>query len=80
MDKTLNPLSPYNRRMWAGGELQWTQSPNSILQVGRRVRGVTRITSAEPKKLKTDGSMILAGLEKTYETDNGIALVDNRYD
>lgn len=77
-DKTVNPLPPFSRRMWAGGELEWSQDPSSLLRVGQTVKEVTRITSAEPKQLKSGGSMILAGLEKTFETEKGVALTDRR--
>lgn len=30
-DKTLNPLSPFTRRMWAGGTMEWKQFRMSIL-------------------------------------------------
>ena len=79
-DKTLNPLSPYTRRMWAGGTLEWKQFPAKLLRLGQTVTEITRITSAEAKTLKSGDSMILAGLEKTFETDNGVALVDKRYE
>lgn len=77
-DKTLNPLSPWTRRMWAGGELEWTQDPRMILRVGQTVRETTRVTSAQAKEMKAGGSLILAGLEKVFENEKGVALVDRR--
>ncbi|KAI8938184.1 hypothetical protein NX059_005849 [Plenodomus lindquistii] len=77
-DRTVNPLSPFSRRMWAGGELTWTQDPNSLLRIGQEVRETTRLLSAEPKKLKNGGEMLVVGVEKTFENDAGIALVDKR--
>jgi hydroxyacyl-ACP dehydratase HTD2-like protein with hotdog domain len=77
-DKTLNPLPPYTRRMWAGGTLEWKQFPAKLLRIGQIVTEITRITSAEAKENKSGDSLILAGLEKTFETDNGVALVDKR--
>lgn len=77
-DKTLNPLRPWTRRMWAGGELQWRQGSAELLRVGSTVTEITRIVSAEAKTMRNGDSMILAGLEKTYESDNGIGLVDKR--
>jgi len=46
-DKTLNPLAPWTRRMWAGGELQWQQGAAQLLRVGSTVTEITRIVSAE---------------------------------
>jgi hydroxyacyl-ACP dehydratase HTD2-like protein with hotdog domain len=77
-DRSVNPLSPYTRRMWAGGELQWTQDTNFLLRVGQEVRETTRLLSAEPKKLKSGGEMLLVGVEKTFENEKGVALVDKR--
>lgn len=77
-DRTVNPLSPYTRRMWAGGELTWAQDTNALLRVGQEVRETTRLLSAEPKRLKNGSEMLVVGVEKTFENDNGIALVDKR--
>lgn len=77
-DKTVNPLSPFTRRMWAGGELQWTQNESSLLRVGQEVQETTKLLSAEPKKLKSGGEMLVVGVEKVFENDKGVALVDKR--
>ncbi|KAH7409899.1 hypothetical protein DE146DRAFT_710389 [Phaeosphaeria sp. MPI-PUGE-AT-0046c] len=77
-DRTVNPLSPFTRRMWAGGELQWTQAPTSLLRVGQTVRETTHLTSAEPKTLKSGAQMLVVGVEKTFSNDSGVALVDKR--
>jgi hydroxyacyl-ACP dehydratase HTD2-like protein with hotdog domain len=76
-DRTVNPLRPFTRRMWAGGELQWTQGP-SLLRVGQTVQETTHMLSAEPKRLKSGDEMIVVGVEKTFENDNGVALLDRR--
>lgn len=77
-DKTLNPLAPWTRRMWAGGSFEWTQDPKRILRIGQKVKETTEITSAEEKTMKSGDSMILAGLVKTFENEHGVALVDRR--
>ncbi|KAF2730299.1 hypothetical protein EJ04DRAFT_555539 [Polyplosphaeria fusca] len=77
-DQTVNPLSPFTRRMWAGGELEWTQNPSSLLRVGQTVTETTRILSAVPKTLKSGSEMCVVGVEKTFTNDAGIALVDRR--
>jgi hydroxyacyl-ACP dehydratase HTD2-like protein with hotdog domain len=77
-DRTVNPISPYTRRMWAGGELTWTQDPNSLLRVGQVVQETTCLVSAEPKKLKSGSEMLVVGVSKTFENESGIALVDKR--
>jgi hydroxyacyl-ACP dehydratase HTD2-like protein with hotdog domain len=77
-DKSVNPLAPFTRRMWAGGELEWSQDPSQFLRVGQVVQETTNMLSAEPKKLKTGAEMLVVGVEKTYETEKGVALVDRR--
>jgi hydroxyacyl-ACP dehydratase HTD2-like protein with hotdog domain len=77
-DRTVNPLSPFTRRMWAGGELAWAQDRNALLRVGQEVKETTKLLSAEPKTLKNGGEMLLVGVEKTFSNDHGIALTDRR--
>jgi hydroxyacyl-ACP dehydratase HTD2-like protein with hotdog domain len=64
--------------MWAGGELNWTQDKNALLRVGQEVKETTKLISAEPKKLKSGGEMLVVGVEKTFSNDHGVALVDRR--
>ncbi|KAI4947253.1 hypothetical protein J4E91_006603 [Alternaria rosae] len=77
-DRTVNPLSPFTRRMWAGGELTWAQDKNALLRVGQEVKETTKLLSAEPKTLKNGGEMLLISVEKTFSNDHGIALTDRR--
>jgi hydroxyacyl-ACP dehydratase HTD2-like protein with hotdog domain len=77
-DRTVNPPSPFTRRMWAGGELTWSQSPDSMLRVGQEVTETTHLVSAEPKKLKSGGEMLVVGVEKTFANEKGVALTDKR--
>jgi hydroxyacyl-ACP dehydratase HTD2-like protein with hotdog domain len=77
-DRTVNPLSPFTRRMWAGGELTWSQEKDVLLRVGQEVEETTKLISAEPKKLKNGEDMLVVGVEKTFSNDHGIALVDTR--
>ena len=77
-DRTVNPLIPFTRRMWAGGELTWAQDRNALLRVGQEVKETTKLLSAEPKTLKNGGEMLLVSVEKTFSNDHGIALTDRR--
>jgi hydroxyacyl-ACP dehydratase HTD2-like protein with hotdog domain len=77
-DRTVNPLRPFTRRMWAGGELQWTQDESSLLRVGQEVQETTKMLSAETKKLRSGSEMLVVGVEKTFENERGVALVDRR--
>lgn len=78
-DRSANPLHPFTRRMWAGGDLQWSKDPERMLRVGQTVTETTRILSAEPKRTKAGNEMIVVGVEKHFENKNGIALVDKRF-
>ena len=59
--------------------MEWKQFPASLLRVGSTVTEITRMRSAEAKTNRNGEPLILAGLEKTFESDNGIALIDKRY-
>lgn len=77
-DRTVNPLSPFTRRMWAGGELTWNQDSNAMLRVGQEVTETTHLLSAEPKSLKSGDQMLVVGVEKTFSNASGVALTDRR--
>lgn len=77
-DKTVNPLAPFTRRMWAGGNLSWAQDPAKFLRVGQLVQETTTLSSAVSKRTKSGNEMLLVGVQKVYETGKGVALVDKR--
>ena len=77
-DRTVNPMSPFTRRMWAGGELQWTPDHSALLRIGQEVRETTHLLSAEPKKLKNGDEMLVIGVEKSFSNEHGTALIDRR--
>jgi hydroxyacyl-ACP dehydratase HTD2-like protein with hotdog domain len=77
-DRTVNPLALFTRRMWAGGKLTWSQDRTALLRVGQEVRETTKVLSAEPKKLKNGGEMLVVGVEKTFSNEHGVALTDRR--
>ncbi|GAM38534.1 Fat1 homolog [Talaromyces pinophilus] len=81
-DTSYNPSAPFTRRMWAGGEVRWPRNeagkPN-LLRVGQTVTETTRVISAEPKVVrKTGEEMIVVGVEKRFENEDGVAVVDRR--
>jgi hydroxyacyl-ACP dehydratase HTD2-like protein with hotdog domain len=77
-DRTVSPLAPFTRRMWGGGELKWTRESKALLRVGQKVRETTKLISAVPKTLNSGREMLVVGVEKTFENDYGIALIDQR--
>lgn len=65
--------------MWAGGELEWIQKDTGRLKVGQVVTETTKLLSAEGKKTRAGEEMVVVGVEKEYENEHGLALVDRRY-
>jgi hydroxyacyl-ACP dehydratase HTD2-like protein with hotdog domain len=77
-DTTFNPPSPFTRRMWAGGELEWIERGVTGLAVGQKVTETTRLLTAEGKKTRAGEEMVVVGVEKRYENEHGLALIDKR--
>ena len=77
-DTTFNPPSPFTRRMWAGGELEWIAEEGKELCVGQEVRETTRLVSSVGKKTRAGEEMVVVGVEKKFENEHGVALVDKR--
>ena len=81
-DASYNPDAPFTRRMWAGGEVVWPRGKNgevNLLRVGQEVRETTKLLSAEPKVIrKTGDEMIVVGVEKVFENEDGVAVIDRR--
>lgn len=65
--------------MWAGGELEWCDDAERGLSVGQEVVETTRLLSAVGKKTRAGEEMVVVGVEKTFENEHGVALVDKRY-
>jgi len=77
-DTTFNPPRPFTRRMWAGGELEWVGGETNRLRVGQEVKEATKLVSALGKRTKAGEDMVVVGVEKSYETKEGVALIDKR--
>lgn len=77
-DTTFNPPSPFTRRMWAGGEIEWVGGDNK-LRIGQEVTETTSLVSAKGKKDRLGGQMVIVGVEKKFRNENGVALIDRRY-
>jgi hydroxyacyl-ACP dehydratase HTD2-like protein with hotdog domain len=63
--------------MWAGGEIEWVGRANK-LRVGQEVTEITRLVSAKGKRNRSGEQMIVVGVEKKFQNDHGIALIDKR--
>jgi hydroxyacyl-ACP dehydratase HTD2-like protein with hotdog domain len=80
-DTTFNPPSPFTRRMWAGGELEWASGGSGGsggLKIGQEVVETTKLVSAVGKTTKAGEEMVVVGVRKEYENENGVVLVDKR--
>ncbi|EEH04078.1 conserved hypothetical protein [Histoplasma capsulatum G186AR] len=81
-DTSYNPEPPFTRRMWAGGEVRWPLGQDgkvNLLRVGQEVQETTRVLSAEAKVVKATGEeMVVVGVEKVFENEHGVAVVDRR--
>lgn len=76
-DKTYNAPSPFSRRMWAGGTMQWEKGGGG-LRVGDEVTEETKLLSATAKQSKNGGEMVLVEVEKKFSTQRGLGLTDRR--
>lgn len=78
-DTSFNPPGRFSRRMWAGGELEWTGGERGRLKIGNVVTERTKLVSAEEKTTRTGEEMVIVGVEKVFENKNGVGVVDRRY-
>ena len=77
-DTTFNPPIPFTRRMWAGGELDWSGGQSNRLRVGQAVTETTQLISAVGKKTRVGEEMVVVGVEKRFANEHGVALIDRR--
>jgi hypothetical protein len=64
--------------MWAGGELEWVAGREKGLTIGQRVTETTRLVGAEGKRTRAGEEMVVVGVEKEFENEFGVAVVDRR--
>ncbi len=77
-DTMFNPPRPFTRRMWAGGELEWIGGEANRLKIEQEVKETTKLVSAAGKKTKAGEEMVVVGVEKAYENEKTVALIDRR--
>jgi hydroxyacyl-ACP dehydratase HTD2-like protein with hotdog domain len=77
-DTTFNPPRPFTRRMWAGGELEWIGGETNRLKIEQKVTETTKLVSAVGKNTRAGEEMVVVGVEKSYENEHGVALIDKR--
>lgn len=77
-DTTYNAPQPFCRRMWAGGELEWLGGEQNRLRIGQEVLETTKLVSAVGKRTKAGEEMVVVGVEKSFQNEHGVALIDRR--
>jgi hydroxyacyl-ACP dehydratase HTD2-like protein with hotdog domain len=67
-ETTYNPGTPFNRRMWAGGKIEW---PHEVdLHVGQMAREIMELDKVDAKLRSGGGEMIVMSIRKTLFTQN----------
>ena len=76
-ETTYNPGTPFNRRMWAGGRIEW---PHKVdLLVGQTAREKMELDKVNAKLRSGGGEMIVMSIRKTVFTqDNSEAVRETR--
>lgn len=64
--------------MWAGGEVEWLGGEANRLKIGQEVTETTKLVTAVGKKTRAGEEMVVVGVEKIYENEHGVALIDKR--
>ena len=59
--------------------MEWVGGDANRLKVGQQVQETTKLISAVGKRTKAGEEMVVVGVEKTYENEIGIALIDRRF-
>ncbi|OAA59397.1 hypothetical protein ISF_06332 [Cordyceps fumosorosea ARSEF 2679] len=82
-DRTYNAAAPFSRRMWAGGTMRWPSAAGGggappVLRVGDEAEERTTLLSAEAKRSRSVGEMVLVEVVKELEGPQGVAVVDRR--
>jgi hydroxyacyl-ACP dehydratase HTD2-like protein with hotdog domain len=76
-ETTYNPGHPFNRRMWAGGHIEW--SKDTDLHVGKRTKEKMELEKVDAKHRGGGGELIVMSICKTlYTEDNSEAIRETR--
>ena len=76
-ETTYNPGTPFNRRMWAGGRIEWSHKAD--LLVGQTTREKMELDKVDAKLRRGGGEMIVMSIRKTLFTpDNSEAVRETR--
>lgn len=57
--------------------MEWIGGSNK-LRIGQEVTEITKLVSAVGKKTKAGEEMIVVGVEKKFQNDYGVVLIDKR--
>jgi hydroxyacyl-ACP dehydratase HTD2-like protein with hotdog domain len=65
-ETTYNPGAPFNRRMWAGGRIEWPKDVDLLL--GQTTKEKMELDKVESKQRSGGGEMIVMSIRKTLFT------------
>jgi hydroxyacyl-ACP dehydratase HTD2-like protein with hotdog domain len=68
-ETTFNPGPPFNRRMWAGGRIEWPRDVD--LETCTETREEMSLDTIETKTRSGGGEMIIVSIEKKLFTEDG---------
>ncbi|KAJ1969755.1 hypothetical protein IWQ62_000416 [Dispira parvispora] len=75
-DAMYAPPSPFDHRVWAGGQLEW--SANNSLRVGQSATLTTECENVEVKESARLSQLVLVNLKRTVANETGWALTERR--
>jgi hydroxyacyl-ACP dehydratase HTD2-like protein with hotdog domain len=75
-ETTYNPGNPFNRRMWAGGRIEWIQSTD--LLVGHETSEKMELDKIEAKQRGGGGELIVMSIKKNVSQDGHDAVSETR--
>ncbi|KAJ3332991.1 hypothetical protein HDU76_012334 [Blyttiomyces sp. JEL0837] len=71
------PPSPYERRLWAAGNIEWIRT-NPLL-IGDSIRQITTVERVDFKPASgSTGASVLVWMKKAVENDRGPSIVEDR--
>jgi hydroxyacyl-ACP dehydratase HTD2-like protein with hotdog domain len=75
-ETTYNPGAPFNRRMWAGGRIEWSKDVD--LQCGQETQEVMELDKVDTKQRGGGGEMVVMSIRKVLSRDGAEAIRETR--
>ena len=76
-ETTYNPGHPFNRRMWAGGQMEWPQEGNLVM--GEPTKEIMELDKIEAKTRGGGGELIVMSIRKRlFDKNDALAVNETR--